>query len=349
MAEAPATDLAGRVRLLEAVLPSEDDGLADGVLADVARLEGEDGAWAMYGRAARLTARTYRGDRGGLAEAKTLLDDLARRRPDWSRVALLQGQLAELDGASAAALDAYQRALDLGERRPDVAQSLVRMLAERGRWDEADQVMRRLQEQTVLTGALARQAAEVALQTHNGERAMELARQAAPAVDGYAYHVWLGRTLAAANRPEEAEAELRRAVYFPDAGWDATAALASQLARQGRSADAEAAVEALKASLPPRYAALPLAACYEAAGRFDLAERYYDEALAKRPDDGPTLLRTAAFHLRLNRPTQAETVLRRLLDSGKDVSAADLAWARRVGDGPGGGREGRRGDGPAGR
>ena len=150
-----------------------------------------------------------------LAEAKTLLDDLARRRPDWSRVALLQGRLAELDGASAAALDAYQRAFDLGERRPDVAQSLVRMLAERGRWDEADQVMRRLQEQTVLTGALARQAAEVALQTHNGERAMELARLAAPAVDGYAYHVWLGRILAAASRPEEAEDELRRAVIFP--------------------------------------------------------------------------------------------------------------------------------------
>ncbi len=323
MAAEPATDLAGRVLLLEAVLPSEDDGLADGVLADVARLEGEDGAWAQYGRAARLMAR------GRLAEAKTLLEELARRRPDWSRVALLQARLADLDGDSTAALEACQRAFDLGERRLDVARTLLRLLAERGRWDEADQVMRRLQEQTVIGGALARQAAEIALQTHNGERAVELARLAAPAADGYAYHVWLGRVLAAAGRPEEAETELRRAVHVSDAGWDATAALASHLARQGRKAEAEAAVEELKASLPERYAALPLAACYEAAGRLDLADYYYDEALAKRPDDGPTLVRAAAFHLRLNRPARAEVVLRRLLDSGKDASTADLAWARR--------------------
>ena len=40
-------------------------------------------------------------------------------------------------------------------------------------------------------------------------------------------------------------------------------------------------------------------------------------------------MRVAAFHLRLNRPAQAETALRRLLDSGEDASAADLAWARR--------------------
>ena len=121
---ASAADLSGRVLLLEAVLPSEDDALVDGVLADVARLEGEGGAWARYGRAARLVGRAYRGDRAGLAEARTLLNDLARRRPDWSRVALLQGRLAELDGDSSAELDAYRRAFDLGERRADVAQTI---------------------------------------------------------------------------------------------------------------------------------------------------------------------------------------------------------------------------------
>ncbi len=350
MAEAPATDLAGRVRLLETVLPSEDDGLVNGVLADVARLEGEDGAWAMYGRAARLTARAYRGDRGGLAEAKTLLDDLARRRPDWSRVALLQGRLAELDGASAAALDAYQRAFDLGERRPDVARPLVRMLAERGRWDEADQVMRRLQEQTVLTGALARQAAEVALQTHNGERAVELARQAAPAVDGYVYHVWLGRVLAAAGRPEEAEAELRRAVHFPDAGWDATAALAAQLARQGRPADAEAAVEAREGVAAAALRRLAAGGVLRGGGPARPGgarlRRGAGQAARRRPD-------AAA---RGGVPPAAESAG---AGGGHVASPFRLrqgcigrrpgVGAARAGDGPGGGRERRRGDGPAGR
>ncbi len=98
-----AADLSGRVLLLQAVLSSEDDGLIDGVIADVARLEGEDRAWAPYGRAARLAARAYRGDRTGLAEAKSLLDELAQRRPEWSPVALLQARLAELDANSSAA------------------------------------------------------------------------------------------------------------------------------------------------------------------------------------------------------------------------------------------------------
>ncbi|HVS38160.1 MAG TPA: tetratricopeptide repeat protein, partial [Gemmataceae bacterium] len=329
LAAEPASDLSARVLLLEALLPSEDDGLVNGVLADVARLEGDDGAWAQYGRAVRLAARAYRGDRSDLTYAKELLNKLTRQRPEWSRAALLQARLAELDGDSAAALDAFQRAFDLGERRPDVAQSLVHLLVECGRWDAADQVLRELQERMVFSGAVARQAAEIALQAHNGERAVELARQAAPAVDGYAYHVWLGRILADAARPDEAEIELRRAVHFPDAGWDATAALAEHLVQRRRTQEAESAVEDLRTSLPPRYAALPLAVCYEAAGRLDRAAQFYEDALAQRPNDGPTLVRVAAFHLRLNRPAQAEAVLRRLLNSGKDLSASDLAWARR--------------------
>ncbi len=132
---------------MEAVLSSEDDALVNGVLADVARLEGAGGAWQRYGRAAYLVTRAYRGDRSGLTEARTLLADLAHLRPDWSRVALLQGRLGQLEGDDAAALDGYQRAFDLGERGLDVALPLTRMLTARGRWDDADRVFQKLQEQ----------------------------------------------------------------------------------------------------------------------------------------------------------------------------------------------------------
>ena len=339
LAETSATDLSLRLPLLEAVLSSEDDALVDRVLADVARLEGDDGAWHRYGRAARLATRAWRGDRSGLTEARTLLADVARRRPDWSRVALLQGRLADLEGDAAAALDRYRRAFDLGERRPDVALPLAGMLAARDRWEDADQVFRKLQEQLVLRGGLARRAAETALQTHNGERAVELARLAAPAEDTYTYHIWLGRILTAAGHASEGEDELRRAAQFPNAGWDATAALAAYLAERNRAGEAEAAVENLKARLPARYAALPLAECYEAAGRLDSAEQYYGEALTKRPDDDPTLLRrrdlppaagpcgqsgTAPAPAAANRPGR--------IDVGPGVGAA------RAGDAAGGGR-----------
>ncbi len=329
LAAEPAEDLSARLPLLEAVLLSADAGLADGVLADVRRLEGEDGVWWKYGRASQLVNRSCRGDRAGLGEAKALLANLAGRRPGWSRIALLQGRVGELDGDAAAALDGYSRAFDLGERRADVAQTLVPMLTARGRWEDADQVMRKWQEQQVFHGALARQAAEIALQTHNGDRAAELARLAAPTDDVYSYHVWLGRLLAAAGRDAEAESELRRAVAFPEAAWDATAALAAYLAQHDQNAEAEALVGALKVKLPPRYAELPLAQCYEAAGSLDRAEKLYNEAQSKRPEDGATLLRVATFYLRLNRTAQAEPVLRQLMSMARDLSAADQSWARR--------------------
>jgi tetratricopeptide (TPR) repeat protein len=88
VAAEPAADLSARLPLLEAALLSEDDRLVNDVLGDVRRLEGKDGVWQRYGRAAHLAARAYRGDRGGLGEAKTLLADVAGRRPGWSRVAL---------------------------------------------------------------------------------------------------------------------------------------------------------------------------------------------------------------------------------------------------------------------
>ncbi len=224
LAAEPAADLSGRLPLLEAVLLSGDEPLIDAVLKDVRRLEGEDGFWWEYGRALNLVGRACRGDRAGLGEAKSLLADLAGRRPAWSRVALLQGRIAELDGDPAAALDGYERAFDLGERRLDVALALLPMLTERGRWEDADQVIRRLQEQMILPGKLARRAAEIAVETHNGDRAVDLARLVAPGDDSYSYHVWLGRLLTAAGRDAAGEGELRRAAAFPDAGWDATAA-----------------------------------------------------------------------------------------------------------------------------
>ena len=204
------------------------------------------------------------------------------------------------------------------------------MLTALGRWDDADLVFRKLQEQMVLRGGLARRAAEVALHTHNDERAVGTgpAGGARPTIR-ILYHIWLGCILSTAGRPADGEDELRRAVAFPDAGWDATAALAAHLAGRGRGPEADAAVAELKAKLPERYAALPLARCYEAADRLELAGRYYDEALNRRPDDGATLVAAATFRLRLNQAARAEPLLRRLLGPGVEASAADLAWARR--------------------
>jgi hypothetical protein len=185
-------DLGGRLLMLDAAVQCRDAEKAGRVLADVRRLEGEDGTWWRYGEAARGVARAFRGDRSGLDAARGRLAEVNAWRPGWPRAALLEAQLAELDGDVAKAAAAYGKVFDAGDRQPEVAARLL-ALASSGRWDEADRVVRRLQEEAVVRVGLARPGAEAALRAHDEGRAVELARAAAPATASGSAACWTRR------------------------------------------------------------------------------------------------------------------------------------------------------------
>src|SRR5262249_3908796 len=149
-----------------------------------------------FAEAARLV-RGANGDRRRLEEARARLNEAAARRPAWGRVPLLQAQLAELEGNTDRAIDDYLRAVvELGEREPDAVRRLVQLLYSRRRYLEADQAIRKLQEQAPLGGNLTRLATEVALGSDQRDRALELAYQAVPPdAPDYRDHVWLGHVL----------------------------------------------------------------------------------------------------------------------------------------------------------
>ena len=83
-------------------------------------------------------------DQESLTEARGLLDDVARRRPGWSRVAVLQATIDERAGKPDDALADYLRAIDLGDRQVPVARRAIMLLLERRRYADADQVIRKL-------------------------------------------------------------------------------------------------------------------------------------------------------------------------------------------------------------
>jgi tetratricopeptide (TPR) repeat protein len=330
LAARPAADLATRVALLEVVLHGGVDRLAEGLVADVRRLEGEDGTWWRYGEAARQLQRAQRGDRAGLEGVARLLDEAARRRPEWSRVPLARAHLAELAGDPAQAVDHYRRAFDLGERQPAMLQRLVRLLTEEGRDADADQVLCRVQQQEVLSGSLARLAAEVALRLHKRERAAEMARRAVPPTSrDYRDQVWLGQVLGLAGWADEAEAALGRAVQLAGGLPDPWAALVAHLARAGKVGEAEEGMKAMEKRMPPDQAELALAVCHEALAHTAEADRHYRAALKQRPDDGLVLQRVASFCVRLDRPGEAVPLLRRLMDPAVAVPDGNRRWARR--------------------
>jgi tetratricopeptide (TPR) repeat protein len=323
-------DLRCRLLLLDAVLQTGNVAAVEEVVAEVRRLEGEDGTWWRYGEAARISLTAAKGDSRRFERARQLLAEAGRRRPTWSRIPLLQARLDEREGNTSAAVVGYLRAVELGEYPPGLVPHLVGLLTQSHRFLEADQVIRRFEQQQPLDRALARVAVGIALRLKNQGRVLELARRAVDrASTDYRDHLWLGEVLATLSRHAEAEAELREAARLAGRVPDAWVALVAHLARTGKPVQAETVMRQMQAVLPAEQVSLALALCNEALARVDLADRHFQAAVERRPYDFLVLQKAARFYLRTLLPGKAEPLLRALLDPTVFVPDEDLAWARR--------------------
>jgi tetratricopeptide (TPR) repeat protein len=330
LAEEPFTDLAAAQQLLELVVLVGDPGLMTVVVNHLRRLEGEGGTAWRFGAAAVCVARARGGDRAALAPARGWLDIVSRVRPDWPRPALLYAQIEEMEGRPEEALAQALRAFALGDRQPGPTLRLVRQLAGRGRYADADRVVRQYQQQAALGRDLARQAAEIAFQAGNFERAGELAAGLVPEGNAdFRDQLWLGRLLGRMARRPEAERALFRATELAPRVPDTWVALVDFLAHNGQTARAADIVAALGDKLSPDQVKLARARCWLALYRTDKAEEEYRAALDECPRDGRVLLAAAGFYLRVGEADRAEALLRKLLGPGVLVPEEDLPAIRR--------------------
>src|SRR5262249_12776702 len=148
---------------------------------------------------------------------------------------LCEARLNDLDGRKDAALSLYLRAIELGERDPDGLRRAAELLYERRRYAEADRVLRKVPDQTLLPQETRRVAAEVPLRAQDVPRALGLA-QAAVAADSQDYRdqLWLGRVYWAAGQPDRAEPALLRARELAKAAPETWVALVQFLAATGK-------------------------------------------------------------------------------------------------------------------
>ena len=150
-----------------------------------------------------------------LNEARLHLAEAGNRRPSWSLVPLAEAEIDDLLGNQDGAIKNYLRAIELGMLAPEVIRRAVQLLFDRRRYDQADELIRKFQENGFPSGdpQLERLAAEVSLQTNDRARAVVQARKAIPTDSkDYRDHLWLGQILWAAGESAKAEPELRRAV-----------------------------------------------------------------------------------------------------------------------------------------
>jgi tetratricopeptide (TPR) repeat protein len=312
---------------------------------DLRRIEGNEGLFWRFNQV-RLTihqARTGPEAKSSLAEARRLLANVVALRPNWSDVVRTEAELDDLENNnSESALKNYLRAIELGDRTWLSFRRAIGLLVDRGRFEEADQQMRKLQEQTPLTPELERIAVGITLQTQDYQRALDRARKlVSPESKDYREWLWLGqvfwmssrRTAAdgqkaeAEKQQEEANRAFWKAVTLADDKPETWVALIIFLSASGQAAAAEEAFREAEAALPKVLSPLTLAQFYGAVGRTNRAGTLYQDASNRAPDDVDTLRSAATFYLVRNQLKDAEPFIRRLVDL-PTLPPEVASWAR---------------------
>jgi tetratricopeptide (TPR) repeat protein len=341
-------DLGTRLLLLDlailAIQQGKVDVLEDSLIDEIGRLEGEKKVLWRYAKAARLVLGKGKKRPEELAAARELLDQVARSRPSWSRVPLLQASIEELGGDKDAAIDRYQEALNMGERRPEVISRTVLLLIERNRPDEAQRVLKKTTNANALTGDLAKLASAVSLLNQDpAEDTVKLLEQAVKDPKVYADWLFRGQMFWATSKrpglkPEEKEdyqqkasEAFHEAIKLEPSKPDGRVALVLFLVdRDQNKVKKEAEAEVAKMELlraDDDQSSLALARCYLALDKRDKAEKRYLGLLKKKPNNVDVLRAIAAFYLGTGQSPKAEPHLQSLMNSRNKAAAA---WARRA-------------------
>jgi tetratricopeptide (TPR) repeat protein len=327
---AHAHDLRLRLLLLDVAIRQGDDPAMRLVLDEIKRLDDGDGTSWQYGQAARLLWLARQGKKDGLAQARTLLDKVMARWPQFVPALMARAELDELQGRPQEAIARYRQAVERGVRDAFVVRRLVQLLSAQQRYQEAEQVVLQMEQRAPLSAELRRLAVVLSLRNDDFRRAEELVRQAGPAqANDYADQLWLGQVLAAGRRHDaEAEKALRRAVQLAKSVPETWVALVRFLADSGKLDQARAEVEKACTQLPGATTSLALAQCYEMIREPGRAGEVYKAALQARPDEPVTVRAAVTFLLRSSHLPEAEQQLRRLLDGKHNLPREEVTWAR---------------------
>jgi tetratricopeptide (TPR) repeat protein len=298
---------------------------------------GDKGGKAFYGyqKATALVDQASRKGAGAderarlLDEARRQLAGAARYRRSWYRLVALEGVIDDLQNRPEQAVERFQYALRLGDRRLAIVRRLVDLLKDAGRYDEAEQIVSGLVSSegalSRLPDELKKAAAEVLVSAHRRDKVLALKLAVAsisPSSRDYRDHLWLARFRLLLDKPEEtakAKESMRRALQLAGKNPDVWVAWVLFLVDTKQVDEAKEAVRQAQNKLPAKANRLALAYCYELTGQTGAAEKKVQAALADRPADPATLQSAAGFYLRNNRLGQAQGVLERLLaaDAGK--------------------------------
>jgi cellulose synthase operon protein C len=345
--DADRNDLASRLFLFDLSFRSGDVAALKQVLKEIRGLEGDGPVWHFGQAALCLLAKPATATRDETAVDEAAFEHISaarKLRPGWSALSLLTAQILDRQGQSGAALQNYLDAIDLGERSPVAVRRAVELLYANKRYAEADQLLRRLDQQPGLfSDNIERMASKISARLEDLDRALDLARKVAANSHNWQDQVWLGqlqslvglrakgasRADEAASRFAEAEKSLKQAVQLKPEAPEPWVALIRFYFAVGRKADAETTIHQAKRKLPAETAALTLASSYEALGDMNEAAEQYQAALAAAPQNAQIVRSGAEFEMRTGNLADAEAQLRKIVSGQIAAKPEEVAAARR--------------------
>ncbi len=283
-------------------------------------LEGPDGSYWRHARARRLLAQARGPDDPRLAVVDELRADLQRRRHTWPAGYTLEGRLCERLGRSGRAIAAYEKAIQLGERRVAVYERLLALLYAKERFEKASKYLSRIRTAVPASQALSALDVHVAARLGDRARALEAARRGVEnRPDDPMARIWLGQMLLGDGQTDRAEAALREAVRLAPDDRRAFDALFTFYVDTGRLDQARETLERLaeECALSDGQRALALAGGYRRIGDREAAETYYRQLEDLAPNDVAVQKRLGALLFESD-PQGAEEALRRALRLAPD-------------------------------
>lgn len=277
--------------------------------------EGPDGTIWRFLRATRLLAQTKGTADPRFVEAVRLQAEIQANRPSSPAGFLLKGQLDERRGASDDAIQAYQTAIQLGDRSLVPLERVIALLYERNRLAEADRYLTQLEDDVTFSEDTMGMAVAVAARYGRLDRSL---RMAAAGVERRpnepASHILLGRALLMTGQLAEAEREFSRAAELAPRDPQGWMALLGYYARTGRPAESQSTLDRMieATDLPEADRAFLMAQAAELLGHEAEAEQAYREAARLAPQNSDVQQRAALFFQRRD-PAASLAALRQVL------------------------------------
>lgn len=273
-----------------------------------------------------------------LAKAREQLDNALRQRPQWHELHITYGQLLLLLGEDITlALKHFDDALEYGPAKSNAVSIQVKLLVERGLYNQALERMRLLRKE-IRPQLLGRLEAEILMNTGDKEEALERAQAlVATRPNDAALQEWLSKMSQQAGQLDVATDALRKSLEKNSNDPDSWVRLIGLYIEQKQIDDVEKVIREAHLACDAEFLPMLTAKYYELLSRWQNAEAIYLATYGDRDDSLAISHRLADFYLLWSKKDEANIgkasvyinkILKAANEGKADPTNPHVKWAR---------------------